>query len=215
MHAENAYGLARVGQTIVNLPDASVMELFVDDEPLFLPTARLGEYQRVLDMRDGTLARDLLWTTPAGKHVRVRSCRLVSLEHRHVAAMSYEVTVDRRSPIVIASRVVNHGDLAADRDVAAGRGVDPRVGRSLGHRVLRPCLSAGEDGRLLLGYRAENSGMTLSSRSEASRSVWGDRRPPAGPGHGAAVRPIRRSPRAQREQRNPPSVRGTTRLRAR
>ena len=41
VHAEDAYGLARVGQTIVNLPDAAALELFVDDEPLFLPTARL------------------------------------------------------------------------------------------------------------------------------------------------------------------------------
>ena len=34
MHAEAAFGLARVGQTIVNVPDATVFELFVDDEPL-------------------------------------------------------------------------------------------------------------------------------------------------------------------------------------
>ena len=53
-YAEDAYGLARVGQTIVNLADAAALELFVDDEPLFLPTARLTEYARVLDMRDGT-----------------------------------------------------------------------------------------------------------------------------------------------------------------
>ena len=44
VHAEEAYGLARSGQTIVNVPDATVLELFVDDEPLFLPTARLREY---------------------------------------------------------------------------------------------------------------------------------------------------------------------------
>src|SRR3712207_9507979 len=66
VHAEEGYGLARVGQTIVNIPDTSVIELFVDDEPLFLPTAHLRSYARVLDMREGTLTRDLLWTTPAG-----------------------------------------------------------------------------------------------------------------------------------------------------
>ena len=92
VHAEDAYGLARVGQTIVNVPDVIVIELFVDDEPLFIPTARTPEYLRVLDMRAGTLTRQLLWATPSGKHVRVTSTRLVSLEHRHVLAVSYEVT---------------------------------------------------------------------------------------------------------------------------
>lgn len=60
LHAEDAYGLARVGQTIVNVPDATTIELYVDDEPLFLPTARTPEYLRVLDMRHGTLTRQLL-----------------------------------------------------------------------------------------------------------------------------------------------------------
>ena len=69
IHAEDAYGLARVGQTIVNVPDATIIELYVDDEPLFLPTARTPEYLRVLDMRNGVLTRDLVWATPSGKHV--------------------------------------------------------------------------------------------------------------------------------------------------
>ncbi len=72
MHAEDAYGLARVGQTIVNVPDVTTIELYVDDEPLFLPTARTPEYVHVLDMRNGVLTRDLLWSTPSGKHARVR-----------------------------------------------------------------------------------------------------------------------------------------------
>jgi alpha,alpha-trehalose phosphorylase len=77
VHAEQAHALARTGQTIVNAPDAMIFKLYVDDEPLYLPTARLYPYRRVLDMRAGTLARELVWTTPAGKHVRVRSCRAV------------------------------------------------------------------------------------------------------------------------------------------
>jgi alpha,alpha-trehalose phosphorylase len=70
VHAEEAYGFARTGQTIVNVPDATLLKLYVDDEPLFLPTARLTEYERELDFRDGILRRDLNWSTPAGKQVR-------------------------------------------------------------------------------------------------------------------------------------------------
>ena len=33
-HAEAAFGFARTGQTIVNVPDAKLMKLYVDDEPL-------------------------------------------------------------------------------------------------------------------------------------------------------------------------------------
>ena len=159
-HAEEAYGLASVGQTILHVPDVTVLELFVDDEPLFLPTARVREYARILDMRNGTLTREILWSTPGGKHVRVRSCRLVSLEHRHVAAMSFEVTVDHPSPVVIVSRVVTHDDGAGHK--ASDRRRDPRLGREFDHRVLRDGFAENADGRLLLGWRTANSGMTLA-----------------------------------------------------
>src|SRR3954470_6634230 len=104
IHAEDAYGLARTGQTIVNVPDAAVIRLYVDDEPLLISTARLRRYERVLDMRAGTLSRELVWATPGGKDVAVRSCRLVSLEHRHLIAILYEIEpLDRAVPVSICS----------------------------------------------------------------------------------------------------------------
>ena len=93
MHAEGAPALARTGQTIVNVPDTTILKLYVDDEPFFLPTARIRDYERTLDMRAGTLTRELVWATGAGRHVRIRSRRIVSLEHRHLVAMTYEVTM--------------------------------------------------------------------------------------------------------------------------
>ena len=59
-HAEEAFGLARVGQTIVNVPDAKTMRLFVDDEPLLLSVADIITYERTLDFADGVLTRDIL-----------------------------------------------------------------------------------------------------------------------------------------------------------
>ena len=49
--------LRQVGQTIVNVPDAKVIRLYVDDEPLHLSTADLLEYERCLDFRTGVLSR--------------------------------------------------------------------------------------------------------------------------------------------------------------
>ncbi len=39
-------------------------------------------------MRAGTLTRELVWASGASKHIRIRSCRMVSLEHRHLVAMT-------------------------------------------------------------------------------------------------------------------------------
>ena len=39
-HAENAFGFARVGQTMVNVPSATLIKLYVDDEPLLVSDFR-------------------------------------------------------------------------------------------------------------------------------------------------------------------------------
>ena len=163
-HAEEAYGLARTGQTIVNVPDATVIELYVDDEPLYLPFARMPEYERVLDMRTGVLSRFLHWSTPSGKHVEVRSRRLVSFEHRHLAAIEYEVVVlDKAAPVALVSKIVNRQDVAkAPHREAGEEGVaDPRRPRGFADRVLVEGLRDQTDGRFLLGYRTARSGMGL------------------------------------------------------
>ena len=159
VHAEEAYGLARTGQTMCNVPDAMVLELFVDDEPLFVPTARLREYARVLDMRNGVLQRDLVWSTAGGKHVTVHSCRLASLEHRHLVAVEYEVTVDHTSPMSIVSRTVNRIDRPRSR---RREHLDARLGTQLAHRVLNGQLAEDRDGRAVLAYVTTNSEMTLA-----------------------------------------------------
>ena len=164
-YAEDAYGLARVGQTIVNLADAAALELFVDDEPLFLPTARLTEYTRILDMREGTVTRDLVWATAAGKNVRVRSRRLVSLEHRHLAAVSFEVTLDHAAPVAIRSRISSRVPVSI-REATPGETPDPRLGRTMDGHVLDGITAEGTEGRFLLSYRTRNSGMTLAVGAE-------------------------------------------------
>ena len=161
-HAEGAHALARTGQTIVNVPDTTILKLYVDDEPFFLPTARLRDYGRILDMRAGTLTRELVWATGAGKHVRVRSRRIVSLEHRHLVAMTYEVTMlDEAAPVVVSSLVLNRQDARLTGGLPEHRPGDPRLATMLPHRVLnvRAAELAGQ--RVLLGYQTTNSGMTL------------------------------------------------------
>jgi alpha,alpha-trehalose phosphorylase len=159
LYAETAYGLARTGQTIVSVPDATQLRLYVDDEPLYLPTARTPDYQRVLDLRDGALTRDLVWSPGSGKHIRVSSLRLVSLEERHLVAMRYVVTpLDHDAAVVVTSQLLNRQDLGGNHQ--PGR-EDPRLARVLGHRVLENEVRSQNELRLLLGYRTANSHMTL------------------------------------------------------
>ena len=173
-HAENAFGFAKVGQTIVNVPDAKLIKLYVDDEPLLLSTADLEHYERSVDLRTGVLVRDLLWRTPGGKRVRVRSTRMVSVAERHLAVMTFEVTMlDDSAPVVISSQLLNRQD-GEDEYHVAGAALgeaevehDPRQARQFDHRVLHPTSQRDEtddggQGDVILGYTCTNSAMTIA-----------------------------------------------------
>jgi alpha,alpha-trehalose phosphorylase len=164
-HAEAAFGFARTGQTIVNAPDAKLLKLYVDDEPLNLSMADLEHYERSLDFRDGVLRRSVVWRTPAGKRVRVDSTRMVSMTQRHLAVMTLEVTMlEGDAPIVISSQLLNRQDGKDeyhDATKSMGEAVDPRRAGAFGDRVLVPRLHYAREDRMMLGYQCANSRMTM------------------------------------------------------
>ena len=155
------------------VPDATILALYVDDEPLFLPTARLRRYERVLDMRAGTLsARARMVARPPASTCTVRSCRLVSLEHRHVAAIDYEVVVrPGRAARDLPRRSLNRQDVAIRRRPRARRRSRSAPRRQLDRPRARSRCRPRADGRSCLGYRtaqqrddARASASTTSSR---------------------------------------------------
>ena len=155
-YGEDAFGFAKTGQTIVNLPDGRILKLYVDDEPLYLPTAELLTFERTLDMRYGVLERYLVWETAAGKVVHVKSMRLVSFEHRHVAAICYEVTVvNSKAPVLISSQLAN----ANSQQTNDG---DPRRARGFAEAPLAARTQQQSDRRVVLSFQAKRSGMTLA-----------------------------------------------------
>ncbi len=166
-HAEEAFGLARVGQTIIDVPDPKTIKLYVDDEPLLLSDADVESYERSLDLREGVLRRDVVWRTSSGKRVRISSTRLTSVVERHLAVMTFEVEMlDGDASLVISSSLLNRQDGSDEYDVRAaamGEGADPRQAHGFEHRVLQPRLHEIRDDRLLLGYRCTNSRMTLAT----------------------------------------------------
>ena len=164
-HAENAFGFAKTGQTIVNVPDSKVLKLYVDDEPLNFSTADLEEYCRTLDFRDGMLRRHLVWRTPSGKRVRIDTTRMISMTQRHLAIMTVEIEMlSGEAPIVISSQILNRQDGVDEyRSTQAPLGeADPRKAAAFDERVLLPRMSYANDDRMLLGYRCNHSGMTIA-----------------------------------------------------
>jgi len=163
-HAEEAVGFAQTGQTIVNVPDVKTIKVYVDDEPLMLSLADLQGYERTLDFRDGVLRRSLVWRTPSGKRVLIESTRMVSFEQRHLAVMTFDVTLlDADAPVAISSQILNRQDGTDDYHVStSARAFDPRRASRLVERVLDPQSHWASDRRTVLSYRCVNSGMTLA-----------------------------------------------------
>ena len=155
VYPEDAYGLARTGQTIVNATDGSIIRLFVDDEPLELATATILRFERVLDMQSGVLCREVEFETARGRRILVRSRRLASLEDCHLAAIDYEVVaLDGPASIVISSELVTH--------LPAQTADDPRRGKGFAEKVLVPLAARAGGTRAVLQLATRNSALELA-----------------------------------------------------
>ncbi|RGC68261.1 Alpha,alpha-trehalose phosphorylase [Micromonospora sp. MW-13] len=155
-YAEAGFGFPESGQTIVNVTNGKLIRLLVDDEPLDVRYGELISHERVLDLRTGTLHRELHWRSPAGREVRVRSTRLVSFTQRSVAAIHYEVEAVG-GPL----RLILQSELVANENLPA-QSRDPRVAA-----VLESPLQAEEeltthDGGLLI-HRTKVSGLRVAA----------------------------------------------------
>jgi alpha,alpha-trehalose phosphorylase len=163
VYGEEAYGFAKTGQTIFSVTDSKIIKLFVDDEPFWLPNANLLRCDRWLNMKSGTLNREILWETPAGKQVLITSRRLVSFANRHVAAISYCVTL-----LNAAASLVISSEMAANEPSAYTNGDDPRRTRVFAGRTLHPRTSYAKDRRIVLCHATEKSRLSLTCATDHS-----------------------------------------------
>ncbi len=172
VYPEDAYGLARTGQTIVAPPDGSIVRLLVDGEPLDITTARVS---RVLDMRAGVLRREVELETASGARLLVCSRRLASLVRRNLVAIDYEVTVlDGAAAVTVSSELRPHEEAAADDD--------PRRHKGFAERPLDPVAAETLGSRVVLTLATRRSGLTLacgmhnefSGAASVETSVEGD-----------------------------------------
>jgi alpha,alpha-trehalose phosphorylase len=158
-HAEAGYGYPDSGQTIINVTNGKLIRLLVDDEPFDVRYGTVHAHERVLDLRAGTLSRTVTWTSPAGKQVRIRSVRLVSLTQRAVAAICYEV-----EPVSEPLRLVVQSELVAN-EALPDLGNDPRVSAMLDKSLIaEECVASTDDQfRVILLHRTRNSGLRVAA----------------------------------------------------
>ena len=146
-YGEHAYGFPRVGQSILNCPDGTIVKLFIDGEPFLPAEAEVLSYRRVVDLAAGTLVREIAVVDarrPA--HAAADASRLVSFDQRHLAAFQYElVPEDADTEIVISSEMLH-------REPLPGDGSDPRLAVGFASRVLQPAGTRREGLRAILSY---------------------------------------------------------------
>ena len=155
-YAEGGYGYPEEGQSLIDVTNGKLIRLLVDDEPFDVRYGTLVRHERVLDLRDGVLRREVEWASPTGKVVRIRSTRLVSFVQRAVAAICYEVeAVDRPARIVVQSTLVANEPVPEQTD-------DPRAAAALRAPLVGE-FHAHHDLEATLGHRTRVSGLQMAA----------------------------------------------------
>jgi trehalose/maltose hydrolase-like predicted phosphorylase len=165
-YAEAGYGYPESGQTLVDVTNGKLIRLLVDDSPFDIRYGYLSKHERSLDFRTGILERDVDWTSPGGKRIKVRSRRLVSLTQRAVAAIEYVVEpVDQPARFVIQSELVANETQPKLSD-------DPRVAAALDNPLHPVSHDGGEHGTVLIHRTSRSQQLMAAAMShEVDTSV--------------------------------------------
>jgi alpha,alpha-trehalose phosphorylase len=158
-YAEAGYGFPESGQTMVNVTNAKLMRLLVDDEPFDVRYGELRSHERALDLRAGTLERIVEWVSPSGQAIRVRTVRLVSFTQRSVVAFLYEV-----EPLDASARLILQSELVANEQLPP-ISKDPRVAAVLDHPLQAEEMLEQKAGGLLV-HRTKASDLRMAAAME-------------------------------------------------
>ncbi len=91
-YGELAFAYPEVTQTMLNVTNAKIIQLFVDGEPFSMVDGNFENYRRTLDMKNGLVHRTVVFCAKSGKKVKISTRRLVSLKHKNLMAICYEAT---------------------------------------------------------------------------------------------------------------------------
>ncbi|WP_455383070.1 glycoside hydrolase family 65 protein [Salinispira pacifica] len=132
IYGEHAYGFAKNKQRMLNVTEGTMIQLYVDDDPLDLSTGKIIEYRRYLDMEKGCLNRELTWSSPSGKLITIESTRLVSFVREHIAAIRWKCRMhEQGATLTVISGMFGKVKAQVGHE-------DPRVGTALRQNALIP-----------------------------------------------------------------------------
>lgn len=166
-YGEEAYGYAKNSQTILNLTDCKIIRLNVEGETFDLSRADVIDYSRVLDMRKGTLFREVVFKTISGKTIHVKSERLVSFHRREIGAISYEIQTDEEVQVTVSSEMLSNESNQLNE-------WDPRAAAALYGKVLLPIENFADQERLFSSHITQNSKLLLAVSAEHRVSTESD-----------------------------------------
>lgn len=116
-YGEDAYGFARTGQTMLDLPDCRYLVVSIDGEVVD-PSS--GTWRRILDMGQGVLTEHLAWQGSGGVACSITWETLLSMDHPSYGMTRVTVEAEREVEVAV------HSSIALPRRVGDD-GLDPRI----------------------------------------------------------------------------------------
>lgn len=156
-HAERGYGYAVNTQTMLNVTDSKIIEVFLDGERFSLEEGEILRFKRTLDFRQAILFREVVWRSPSGKEVEFVFKRLVSFARRHLMAFQLKLT-----PLNFSGSVTIMSSMNGDVDNHTHEEEDPRFSASLGGLGLKKLSVKTDDTGTVMLQNTKRSGLTLA-----------------------------------------------------
>jgi kojibiose phosphorylase len=99
---------------LANLPDWTSLAITIAGEVFDTSRGEIVSFLRELDLRDGTLTREVVWRSPRGLTSILRFERFASLADEHLVALRVEVTPERAAPVRISSPLHSYAPSRGD-----------------------------------------------------------------------------------------------------
>jgi alpha,alpha-trehalose phosphorylase len=163
-YPEAAYGYASTGETMLNLPNGTLLRIEIDGKEVVYDETSVSNCVRELSFRSGELRREYIWSN-GSKKTKMVFRRFVSMTHKNIAAIRLECTaLDETIAIKIDAGI--DGNIS---NIAAGD--DPRVGSGTPKDALKTTETGAVGNDAWLLAKTENSGLAMCCMEALSCSM--------------------------------------------
>jgi len=125
-YPEGGYGFAKRGEAMVNVADVKTFEIMIEGEKFNLFSGKIYKHIRKLDMKSGTVVREILWESERGRKIYISFERLACFKRQHLGAINVRIKpLNFSGRIKIVSKIDgNSSNLLETEDVRVGSGIE-------------------------------------------------------------------------------------------